>query len=90
MKVFWYQGGLHFEPEGSKDHADLKRMAESWGTLENMGEASSTSPMLRSGQCESGDEGLLNLFVRSHQVAPSRLTGQTRHKDAVVCIKKPR
>lgn len=34
MKVFWYQGGLFFEPEGSEDRGRLEFLAKQYKVQE--------------------------------------------------------
>jgi hypothetical protein len=51
MKVFWYQGGLHFEPEGEFDMAKLKQMSKEYGVPTS---APAVAPRVNAGHKFSG------------------------------------
>jgi hypothetical protein len=63
MKVSWYLGGLHFEPEHKIDRARLSQLAKEWGALDP-----SKEPRGSSGYASaSSSEELFDLIVGSQK-----------------------
>ena len=79
MKVFWYQGGIHFEPESQRETDLLMR----WVPLKDPSERQRSSS---SGSSELGCESIFKLLIGNHKRGPGRLTRKTGNQQAVVRI----
>ena len=84
MRIFWYQGGLHIEPEGSDDQALLVNLSQTkftWGRPEEHPNSGPGELLL-----ELGGESLMDFGAGRQEVSPGSLTSQPNHQKAVISI----
>jgi hypothetical protein len=70
MKIFWYQGGLHIQPEGEQEAATLMQITKCL-RLEIPPEMQSCIP---GGEGNLGSQQVFEMLVRGQQAGPRRFT----------------
>lgn len=85
MRVFWYNGGLHIEPESKSETDLLSRVVKSLRFEEppKLGANSDGLPVL------SGQDAL-ELLIGNQQPTKSGVQRQQIHKQSVIPIRKVR